>query len=78
MAKQYTPPTEYVRRIVNLERCDYDLVKQVAKQRGLGKRGFSAAMRMIIREWSYMQPTADPLPQYPPSPQPPPYRITDR
>ena len=71
MTKKYTPPPEYVRRIVNLERSDYDLVKQIARQRGLGSRGFSAAMRMIIREWWQMQPPANTLPEFPPKPKPP-------
>ena len=44
-------PTDYLQRIVNLERCDYDTIKQVAQNRGLGKKGFSAALRLIIREW---------------------------
>ena len=44
-------PTDYLQRIVNLERRDYDLIKQVAQDKGLGKKGFSAALRLIIREW---------------------------
>jgi hypothetical protein len=30
-------------------------VRRVADQRGLGEKGFSAAMRMIIREWQEYQ-----------------------
>lgn len=77
MAKNYTPPPEYVRRMANLERSDYDLVKLTARQRGLGSRGFSAAVRMIIREWSDIQPPPDLHPKYPPAPQPPGYRKPD-
>ena len=44
-------PTDYLQRIVNLERRDYDTIKQVAQDKGLGKKGFSAALRLIIREW---------------------------
>lgn len=44
-------PTDYLQRIVNLERRDYDTIKQVAQDKGLGKKGFSAVLRLIIREW---------------------------
>ena len=44
-------PTVYLQRIVNLERRDYDAIKQVAQEKGLGGKGFSAALRLIIREW---------------------------
>jgi hypothetical protein len=37
--------------MVNLETRDYNLVKNVALQKGLGGKGFSAALRLIIREW---------------------------
>jgi hypothetical protein len=77
VVRKKSPPSKYVRRIVNFERSDYDLVKQVAKKRGLGNRGFSAAVRMILREWSERQPPPDLLPQYPPAPLPPSYYITD-
>lgn len=43
-------PTDYLQRIVNLERRDYDAIKQVAQDKGLAKKGFSAALRLIIRE----------------------------
>ena len=66
MSEEHTSPTNYVRRIVNFERCDYELVKQVARQRGLGRRGFSAAVRMILREWSRLHPLAAPFPLDPP------------
>ena len=42
---------EYVPRMINLERSDYQIVKRMAEERGLGDKGFSAALRMIIREW---------------------------
>jgi len=48
-------PTDYLQRIVNLERRDYDTIKQVAQDKGLGKKGFSAALRLIIREWKELQ-----------------------
>ncbi len=42
---------DYVPRMINLERSDYQIVKRMAEERGLGDKGFSAALRMIIREW---------------------------
>ena len=42
---------DYVPRMINLERSDYQIVKRMAEERGLGVKGFSAALRMIIREW---------------------------
>ena len=41
-----------VTRNVALHRQDYEVVARVALERGLGSKGFSAAMRMIIREWA--------------------------
>ena len=73
MAKKYTPPPDYVQRMVNLERSDYDLVKQYAKECGLGNRGFSAAVRLIIREWSDLKPPSNTRIEYPISPKPPIY-----
>ena len=73
MAKKYTPPPDYVQRMVNLERSDYDLVKQYAKDCGLGNRGFSAAVRLIIREWSDLKPPSNTRIEYPISPKPPIY-----
>ena len=48
-------PSEYVPRMINLEPSDYQIVRWVADQRGLGEKGFSAALRMIIREWQEYQ-----------------------
>ena len=74
MARKYTPPPEYVPRMINLERSDYDLVKQYAKDCGLGNRGFSAAVRLIIREWSALKPPSNTRITYPPAPKPPVYQ----
>ena len=46
---------DYVPRMINLERSDYLIVKRMAVERGLGDKGFSAALRMIIREWQDYQ-----------------------
>ena len=48
-------PHQYVPRMINLEKTDYDTVRRLAEERGLGAKGFSAALRMIIREWSQLQ-----------------------
>ena len=42
----------YVPRLVNLTRQDYLTVQSLAKEKGLGGKGFSAALRIIIREWA--------------------------
>ena len=47
--------TRWVRRIVNLRPEDFDVIWGCAQQRGYGKRGFSKAMRTIIREWQASQ-----------------------
>ena len=54
--------TEYLQRIVNLERRDYDAIKKVAHEKGLGGKGFSAALRLIIREWETFTHTITPKP----------------
>jgi hypothetical protein len=46
---------DYVPRMINLEQSDYQLVRRVANELGLGDKGFSAALRMIIREWQEFQ-----------------------
>ena len=46
---------DYVPRMINLERSDYQIVRQMAEERGLGEKGLSAAVRMIIREWQGFQ-----------------------
>lgn len=39
-------------RNVSLEQTDFSIVQSFALKTGLGGKGFSAALRMIIREWS--------------------------
>jgi len=41
--------------MINLERSEYQIVRQMAEERGLGEKGLSAAVRMIIREWQGFQ-----------------------
>jgi hypothetical protein len=45
------PPT-YIPQMFNLEVNDLRVIRQVADQKGLGDKGFSAALRSIIREWA--------------------------
>lgn len=44
-----------VRQSVAFEPQDYKVVTDLIRERGLGRRGFSAAIRMIIREWQRSQ-----------------------
>ena len=44
-------PVQYVQRMVNFELSDYRAVKDLAVEYGLGSRSFSAAVRVIVREW---------------------------
>jgi len=41
---------DYVPRMINLERSDYQIVKRMAVERGLGDKGFSAASHLIIEK----------------------------
>jgi hypothetical protein len=48
-------PKHIVRNVL-LEKKDYRIVRKVAEEKGLGGKGFSAALRLIIREWADLQP----------------------
>jgi hypothetical protein len=37
--------------MVNLEVNDVRLIRQVAEEQQFGSKGFSAALRLIIRDW---------------------------
>ena len=51
---------KYMTKNVVLEPVDYNIVKETANIRGLGRKGFSAALRQIIREWKELTaPTPD-------------------
>jgi hypothetical protein len=43
-------PTK-IRRLVTLDPWDCDLIKHVQLEYGFGERGFSAALRFILRDW---------------------------
>jgi len=42
----------YVQRMVNLQKVDYEIVREYAAELGLGQKGFSAALRLILRDWA--------------------------
>ncbi len=46
---------KYVPCMIILERSDYQIVRRMAEERGLGNIEFSAAICMIIREWQAFQ-----------------------
>ena len=50
--------SKYARRLVNLEQTDIRIVQRTAREKGLGGKGFSAALRLIIREWQAQQEAA--------------------
>lgn len=52
-------PPIYIPKMVNLEINDLRIIRQVVEDEGLGKQGFSAALRRIIREW-YLQKMNEP------------------
>jgi hypothetical protein len=45
------PNIRYITRKINLETLDCRIIRQFAEEKGLGKKGFSAALRFIIRDW---------------------------
>ena len=50
--KEYcVPAKKFITRLVNLEPLDYKIVRDYADEKGLGRKGFSAALRMILRDW---------------------------
>ena len=52
------PQKKYFTRSVRLELLDYKIVRDFARERGLGLKGFSSALRLILQDWFYMQETA--------------------
>jgi hypothetical protein len=46
-------PDQYIPRMVNFETRDFRIVKDCVLEYGLGDKGFSAAVRLIIREWAF-------------------------
>jgi len=59
------PPT-YIPQMVNLEVNELRLIRQVAEEQKLGDKGFSAALRLIIRDWQWqheLSKSLDPPPK---------------
>ena len=52
---------EFETRNVVLDRQSVRIIEGVVVERGLGVRGFSAALRMIVREWQEQQTAKDTL-----------------
>jgi hypothetical protein len=44
-----------IHRLVTLDEQDWWTVQRAAREKGLGCRGYSSALRLIIREWDYYQ-----------------------
>lgn len=42
---------DYLTKNVVLEPIDYNIIDIEREKRGLGRKGFSAALRLIVREW---------------------------
>ena len=40
-----------IKRLVSFLGDDFEIVKAEQNKRGLGKKGFSQALRIIVREW---------------------------
>ena len=60
------PFSHYISRMVNLEPMDYHIAQRLAAEKGYGKKGLSAAIRFILRDWEAKKKAASPQP--PPSP----------
>ncbi len=51
--------TAFMPRMINLEEVDHEIVLKAAEDYGLCERGFSAATRLIIREWKKLSKARD-------------------
>ncbi len=45
------PPAKFISRQVQLEQLEYKIIRGFAREKGLGNRGFSIALGLIVREW---------------------------
>jgi len=59
--------SDFIRRIINFEALDWAIVQQAARQGELGGKGYSAALRGIIRQWAE-EHLPGPLPAHAPQP----------
>lgn len=51
--------SQFVTRNVVLEPRDIETVNQKARDEGFGPKGFSVALRVIIREWENLKKEVD-------------------
>jgi len=58
---------DMVTRNVVLEKRDEEIARELAKRNGYGPRGFSIALRQIIREWWRLTQQVDSRPEPPPT-----------
>jgi hypothetical protein len=49
-----TKRSSYIHRIVNFEPSNYKMIRRFAQRKGLGQRGFSAAVRQTLREYHHI------------------------
>ena len=61
------PAKKFITRQVNLEPLDYKIVRDFADENRLGRQGFSAALRMILRDWFSLRLIAKNSPWFPKS-----------
>jgi hypothetical protein len=43
--------SHYIQHMVNLHKTEEAIIQRCAEKKGLGTKGFSAALRLIVREW---------------------------
>ena len=51
MATPLPPRRTHIRRMISLQPDDYNIIRRVMDEKGFGSKGFSAALRFIIRDW---------------------------
>jgi hypothetical protein len=52
MVQKEAPMSRYTNRGVKLTPLDIAIIRKAAQEWGLGEKGFSAALRLIVREWA--------------------------
>ena len=50
---RFKTPIGYIRRNFTITHSDFSIIQKVAAEKGLGQRGNSAALRIILREWNH-------------------------
>ena len=44
---------KYITKNVVFEPTDFEIISKLAAERGYGQRGFSIALRQVVREWQF-------------------------